>query len=405
MKLYQFYPADPSNYTKGRGRPLKLFVVHHTAGYETTLRHLWANPARNGSSHFFVHPEKIEQYVDTDDTAWTNSYWPSNQESLTAEVRGDWRTFYDVKTLDRLEQLMYKCRKLWPHLQLSFHNKEAARGGKTTECPAKLAKYAQERWDRVTKRLADEAKPPAPAIRYQAIDKTAIKLNKVAELWDFSFEKWGDQKSIKTYGSGHVFEDVVAIATNKVGSKYYVTAYSAGTTDKQKINDPSFKPRNTHGINTADATPIELSPPTPTPTDPPKKVIEVVEVYNPVRVMETNQPTRLIDYETGKIITNFKAGHPLNDVQQLIDAGGVKYYRLTSSVDGNRPHGVPADHAVDVMTIPPQPEPQPEPEPTPEPPTEPAPPSGGDTELRSWLFTLFTAIGDAISKFLSKFKK
>ena len=103
-----FYQANINNYTPGRTRPIRKLTIHHSAGWENTLRYLWADPNRNGSSHFWVgnQPNQIEQYVDTADTAWTNGNWNSNCESITVETRGDWRGYYDQPTLDNLYALM-----------------------------------------------------------------------------------------------------------------------------------------------------------------------------------------------------------------------------------------------------------------------------------------------------------
>ena len=103
-----FYSAHYSNYTVGReGRAIKYFTVHHMAALNDTLRYLWGNPDRNGSSHFGVFNGYYEQYVDTDNTAWTNGNWLSNTESITCETRGDWRNgFYDRATLNTLTEVM-----------------------------------------------------------------------------------------------------------------------------------------------------------------------------------------------------------------------------------------------------------------------------------------------------------
>jgi len=145
--------------------------------------------------------------------------------------------------------------------------------------------------------------------------------------------------------------------------------------------------------------------------EPPKpKEPVVIEAYDPAVKMITNKATRLIDYMTGKIAGNFGAAHPLDDVAELLEFNGKRYVRLTSSVVGKRTTGVPADDVDLVIEVPTQPPVEPEP-PVVDPPTvpdpvEPTPPTNGqDTELRGWLYNVFTAIGAAISKFLSNFKK
>lgn len=91
-------PAHSSNYTPGRQRPLKAITIHHMAGNLTIEQcgSLWQNPSRNGSSHYGIGSDgRIACYVMEENTAWTNSNWNSNCESITIEtandqIGGDW---------------------------------------------------------------------------------------------------------------------------------------------------------------------------------------------------------------------------------------------------------------------------------------------------------------------------
>lgn len=145
--LATFFPANPANYTKGRqGNTVDRITVHHTAGMESTLKGLYENPKRQGSAHFFVHPQKIEQYVDTADTAWTNGNFSSNLRAITIEVRGDWRGYYDQATLDNLRILFAALRREHPNARLTYHMDESQKG---TLCPADLKHkgYALREWN------------------------------------------------------------------------------------------------------------------------------------------------------------------------------------------------------------------------------------------------------------------
>lgn len=147
LSIAQFYPANQANYDKGRqGNAVDRITVHHTAGMDNSLKALYENPARQGSAHFFVHPSKIEQYVDTNDTAWTNGNYSSNLRAVTIEVRGDWRGYYDQATLDNLKRLFTELRKAYPNARLTYHMDESL---KATACPADLKHkgYAQKMWD------------------------------------------------------------------------------------------------------------------------------------------------------------------------------------------------------------------------------------------------------------------
>jgi hypothetical protein len=147
LSIATYYPANTANYTKGRqGNAVDRITVHHTAGFESTLRHLYANPLRAGSAHFFVHPSYIEQYVDTADTAWTNGNFSSNLRAITIEVRGDWRGYYDQKTLDNLRKLFRELRLAHPNARITYHMDEST---KATLCPADLKHkgYALKEWN------------------------------------------------------------------------------------------------------------------------------------------------------------------------------------------------------------------------------------------------------------------
>lgn len=264
LSIAKFYPADASNYTKGRLHPIDRITVHHTAGWETTLRYLWSNPARNGSSHFFVHMDYIEQYVDTNDTAWTNSNWTSNNKAITIEVRGDWRNGYkEQRTLDRLQRLILELRRHYPHVKLTYHMDEAD-PTRPTACPADLKHkgYALQVWNKVTELLKP---PPAPTpkptgITYKPIPKKKVQLTRVANLWNFNFTTWSGAKAASgPYPAGHIVNDVVAIATNPLGARYYMTAYSynGGTiraTNGFNVNDCKdvALPQRTYTVKSGD---------------------------------------------------------------------------------------------------------------------------------------------------------
>lgn len=92
-------PASESNFTYGRsGRSLRKITVHHCAGVMSaeSIGYLWQNPSRECSSHYGIGNDgRIGQYVDENNTAWTDSNWESNCTSVTIETSncstgGDW---------------------------------------------------------------------------------------------------------------------------------------------------------------------------------------------------------------------------------------------------------------------------------------------------------------------------
>ena len=261
MKLpnIPFYPAHWSNYTKGRTSPIRKFTIHHSAGWEDTLRYLWQNADRNASSTFWVGrtPGAIEQYVDTDDTQWTNGNFISNSESITVETRGDWRGYYDQVTLDNLTELMYRCLKIFPNLVLEFHMDVTS---SSTLCPAELKNkgYAAACWQKAKNRIAVENAPQVPAgLRVDIPDKKVV-LIRDANVWDMSFTSFANAKAVTALKAGTVI-DVAGVYDHPLSSTdYYLSKWSW---DNGKNN----------GISKADCKDfVEPAPvdPTPVPVDP-----------------------------------------------------------------------------------------------------------------------------------------
>lgn len=370
LPIAKFYPAHSSNYTVGRTRPIRKFTVHHSAGWEVTLRHLWGDPARNGSSTFWVGHTlgAVEQYVDTKDMPWTNTNSDSNMESLTCETRGDWRGYYDATTLKNLENLMYECLKIWPHLVMEFHM-DVSRS--STLCPADLKHkgHALAAWNRAKARLAPKPAPapapkPVPTITYEAIKPKRVQMIRKANLWNFNFSSWSNAKSVNPseYSSGYPIgyvADVVAEATNPVGAKYYMTAYS--------FNNGSI--RATHGFNINDAkdyVPKLTKPPTPAPTWEamltPRKLIAAVDTY-------------VYDLSTMKTVGEvIPKGKDIEFVQKInLDK---MYLRSKWAKANGKFWGVPFDQLEEVKDVPR--------EPIPEKPidVDPDTPGEGDVEIR-----------------------
>lgn len=360
LSIAKFYQAASSNYSRGREQPIRFVTIHHSAGWEATLRYLWADPSRNGSSHFWVGnlAGQIEQYVDTDDTAWTNGNWRSNNESLTIEVRGDWRGYYNQATLDNLEKLLQQIRKNFPNVGIEYHKDVS---DKITLCPADLKDkgYARQVWDKVTKWL-NPPKPPAPSISYRKITPKRIQLIRSTNLWDFNFTDWSKAKAVKPYGQGSVI-DVVAVAKNALGAEYYMTAYS--------YNNGAV--RATNGFNVKDAkdyVPVVTQPPTVElkwePMQTPRKMRLLVDS----RVTDLDKMV-----ESGDIIP---AGKDIDLVEKKTVSAGKVYARSAWSKTNNKNWGILLDRFGEVPTT----QPEPPREPVPEPPldVDPETPGNGD---------------------------
>ena len=268
-----FYQAHQNNYTPGRsGHSIKYFTVHHSAGWENSLRGLWQNPSRGGSSHLWVGNTKgaIEQYVDFNDTAWTNGNWTSNCESITCETRGDWRGYYDQTTLDNLSEAMYQCLKLYPNLALTFHQDVSS---VYTLCPAELKHngHALQAWNRAKERLEPAPAPvptPKPALELVMIDipNKIFVTTKDVQLWDLTFSKWTDAKGVKALPKGTQIE-VSAVVDHPLGGRYLISEYS-------------FSKGIFNGVNVADVVEYKepAKPVQPTPVEPEKPEVSTPEV-------------------------------------------------------------------------------------------------------------------------------
>ena len=109
-------PAYEGNYSKGRsGRKIEQICLHHMAGRLTAEQcgRIFKAKGRYGSSHYGVgYDGSIANYVDEEDTAWTNSNWDSNCKSVTIETSDNDNSWYvnDI-TLNALIKLVADIAK------------------------------------------------------------------------------------------------------------------------------------------------------------------------------------------------------------------------------------------------------------------------------------------------------
>ena len=150
-------PADKGNYTRGRSTKIRCITIHHMAGINTaeSCGKIFQRVGRHGSSHYGIGKDgEIGVYVEEENTAWTNSNWASNCESVTIEnsndkTGGDWHV--SDATLNSLVKLVADIAKrnglgkLVPGENLTWHSMYA----KTT-CPGDYLRSKMEY-------IADEA--------------------------------------------------------------------------------------------------------------------------------------------------------------------------------------------------------------------------------------------------------
>lgn len=126
-------PADEGNYTKGRsGRSIEAITIHHMAGRLTAEQcgKIFQAKGRYGSSHYGVgYDGSIANYVEEEDTAWTNSNWDSNCKSITIEISDNDNSWYvNDTTLNAVIKLVADIAKrrglgtLIPGKNLTWHS-------------------------------------------------------------------------------------------------------------------------------------------------------------------------------------------------------------------------------------------------------------------------------------------
>lgn len=137
--------ANSANYMQGRnGSKIKAVTVHHMGAVLTIEEcgNVFKNPDRKASSHYGIGSDgRVALYVNEKDTAYTNSNFESNKESVTIEVSnskasGDYPV--SDKALEKLILLVADIAKrnnlgkLVKGKNLTWHNMYTA-----TACPGK----------------------------------------------------------------------------------------------------------------------------------------------------------------------------------------------------------------------------------------------------------------------------
>ena len=179
------YPAYSGNYTTGRQKKIRCITIHHVAGKLTARQcgAIFQTVGRRGSSHYGIgYNGEIAWYVDENDTAWTNSNWDSNCESITIETAndengGNWHVSEaSINSLIRLVADIAKRNNLGTLVKgqnVTWHSMFA-----NTNCPGP---YLMSQFDRIiaeANRINQGGSPtPAPSGKYKVGDK--VKINGV----------------------------------------------------------------------------------------------------------------------------------------------------------------------------------------------------------------------------------
>jgi hypothetical protein len=185
-------PADEGNYTKGRsGRSIEAITIHHMAGRLTAKQcgRIFQAKGRYGSSHYGVgYDGSIANYVDEEDTAWTNSNWDSNCKSVTIETSDNDNSWYvnDI-TLNALIKLVADIAKrrnlgkLVPRKNLTWHSMFT-----NTTCPGDYLRSKMQYIADEANKINNESTSNEVNVYYMARTQKHGWLKEVKNLEDYA---------------------------------------------------------------------------------------------------------------------------------------------------------------------------------------------------------------------------
>ncbi len=185
-------PADEGNYTKGRsGRSIEAITIHHMAGRLTAKQcgRIFQAKGRYGSSHYGVgYDGSIANYVDEEDTAWTNSNLDSNCKSVTIETSDNDNSWYvnDI-TLNALIKLVADIAKrrnlgkLVPGKNLTWHSMFT-----NTTCPGDYLRSKMQYIADEANKINNESTSNEVNVYYMARTQKHGWLKEVKNLEDYA---------------------------------------------------------------------------------------------------------------------------------------------------------------------------------------------------------------------------
>lgn len=240
---YLEVPAHSGNYTKGRLKPIRCITIHHMAGVLSakSCGNIFARAGRKGSSHYGIGNDgEIANYVNENDTAWTNSNWNSNCESVTIEVsnskmNGNWPV--SDKALKSLVALVADIAKrnnlgkLVKGENLTWHSMFA-----NTNCPGE---YLMGKLDEIAEKaneingFAKLSNTPSDAPSDDAAKKTN---EEIAD--EVMAGKWGNdpERTKKLKAAGYDRDAIQAIVNQRYNSGDKSPAKN-DTADAIKVGD------------------------------------------------------------------------------------------------------------------------------------------------------------------------
>lgn len=230
----RWWPANPTNYTKGReGNKIQGIVVHHAASTSLdSIGAAFARAGRNGSAHYGVGGNQIHQYVDEADTTWHCSNWWGNVRTIGIETTNsagapNWEIAPD--TFETLVKLVADIAKrnnlgrLWinPKADMPTLSGHKDWYGASTVCPGpSLYPRLQEIADRANAINFPPVVEVKPVVAWVDIEPLSLKAKEKIDILDL--DTGADKGDIQ---AGMVISNLVQEATVN-DKKYYRTLYS-----------------------------------------------------------------------------------------------------------------------------------------------------------------------------------
>lgn len=226
----------------------EYITIHNTANDASAnneISYMRGNTAQT-SFHFAVDDIEVVQALPTNRNGWHagDGNGTGNRKTIGLEI------CYSKSGGPRFDAAERNAAKFTAQLlkergwDISRVKKHQDWSGKY--CPHRTLDMGWQRFLNMVQAYLTPATPPAPTpkptpkpITYAAVPKKSIVLIRDANLWNFNFSDWSKAQAVQSRKSGAVIDNIVAIATNPLGAKYYVTEYSLskGITNGFNIND------------------------------------------------------------------------------------------------------------------------------------------------------------------------
>lgn len=205
----------------------EFVVVHNTANdapAENEIKYMIRNN-NEVSFHFAVDDKEVVQGIPTNRNTWNagdGANGKGNRKGISVEIcyskSGGEKFIKAEKNAAKFIASILK-EKGWGIDKVKKHQDF---NGKY--CPHRTLDMGWNRFLDMVKSYMNVA--PETTLKIEKIDKMSIRLKINAHLWDLNFDKPANAKSVKQYKKGDIIGNIVAVATHKCGSKYYMTEYS-----------------------------------------------------------------------------------------------------------------------------------------------------------------------------------